>query len=649
MRLSRLSRFTATVAPLLALWGAGPTGAAERPWIEVKTPNFVVVANTGQGDARDMGWQFEQVRAAFALLWPWAHRESGRPFVVFALRSESDLRSLAPEYWEKGGDGVGALAVTGRDKDYFALPAGIALPDNMRTNPYFYAYWGFTTQMLEASFPGRLPPWYQRGLADFFANTLVLKKQVQVGRFIDHHVRKLAQLPHMSVAEIVGADWKSPWLTDDDRKRTFDAHAWMLVHYLTLGENSVWLPKFNRFAELLKQGVKADAAFAQAMGDVPAVSRGFANYIGRELYTLAAFNTDVNVKPEGFSVRNLTASEALALRAGFHVAMNRPAEARALLAEARKAEPPSVVTDEVEAILLDNEDKDKEALELYTRAAKGGSTNFYVYFREGSMRWQKDEPKEVMAEVAAAYTEAVRLNPDHARAQDALARALSDLEPGERAIAAARKAMALEPGVVAHRLALTKALYSAGKRADAKSEAERSLALATEVDDRADAQRWIDYIARATAAAQPPPAPSAAPALGSPEWLAAAQKACDEGKAEACGALGSVFLNGTGVAKDPRQSLVHLQQACALSELRACAFAGHMTFQGSGVAKNLAEATRMSTQACDGGELSGCTTLALIHVQKGTPAALTQARGLLKKSCDGGESNACGLLKSLPK
>ena len=586
MRLSRLSRLTATLALLIALGWPGFGRTADRPWIEVKTPNFLVVANTSQGDARDMGWQFEQVRAAFALLWPWAHRESGRPFV----------------------------ALSGRDKDYFAIVAGIALPDSTRTNPYFYAYWGYTTQMLEASFPGRLPPWYQRGLADFFANTLVLKKQVQVGRFIDHHVQKLAELPRMSLAEILGADWQSRWLTDDERRRTFDAHAWMLVHYLTLGESRAWLPKFNRFAELLRQGVKADGAFAQAMGDVPAVARGFDNYIGRSLYTLAAFNNDVNVKPEGFAVRSLALSEALALRAGFHVAMKQPTQARALLDEARKADPPSVVTDEVEAMLLDTEDKPKEALDLYTHAAKAGSTNFYVYYREGSLLWQKDSSKEVLAEVVTAFAEAVRLNPDHAWAQDSLSRALSEAEPGDRAIAAARKAMALEPGVVAHRLALVRALSAAGKRDDAKGEAERSLALATEVNDRADAQRWIDYFGHVTAEAQKAATPIVAPAVGSPEWIFGLTKACEEGNAAACGGLASAFLNGTGVAKDAKRGLVHLQQACALSDFKACAFAAHMTFQGAGVPKDLPAAMRLAT-----------------------------------KACDGGESNACGLLKSLPK
>lgn len=645
--------FAATAALLAVVASRVSVTAAEKPWIELRSANFVVIANAGEGNARDIAWQFEQVRVAFQLLWPWAHRESGRPFVAFALRGENDLRALAPEFWEKGGDGASAVSVRGRDKDYVALVAGLALPDNVRTNPYFYAYWGYADQTLAANYPGRLPPWYQRGLDDFFANTLVQKKQVQLGRPINHHIRRLGEGPHLSLAEILGADWQSRWLTDDERRRTFDAHAWMLVHYLTLGENRVWLPKFNQCSALLKQGVKPDAAFAQAMGDVAAVDRGFNNYIGRSLYTFVAFNTDVNVKPAGFSVRTLSPSETLALRAGFHVAMSRPSEARALLAEARTAEPPSILTDEVEAVLLDTEHKDKEALDVYTRAAKGGSSNFYVYYRRGSLLWQPDSSKEIVAEAAAAYTEAVRLNPDNAWAETSLARALAEVEPGERSIAAARKATALEPGVVAHRLALTQALFSAGKTDDARREAERSLVLATEADDRADAQRWIDHIARgatSTNASAPPSAPSARLAEGSPEWIAAATKACDAGGANACGALASAHMQGEGVTKDVGRALDLFEKACDLSDLGACGYAAHLKFEGTGgVPRDVAGAALLATKACDGGSLEGCTTLAVVLVSRNTRAELDRAHGLLRKACDGGEANACNLLKSLPK
>ena len=562
------------------------------------------------------------------------------------------MRELAPKFWENGGDGASAVSVSGRDKDYFALLTGLSPADELGTNPYYYAYWGYATQMLEANYPGQLPPWFKRGMADFFANTLVQKKQVQLGRIIRHHARTLGERSRMSVAEILETDWKSEWVTDDGRRSVFDAHAWMLVHYLTLGEDRAWLAKFNRYAELLKQGVSPTAAFAQAMGDMPAVERGFRDYVGRTLYAYVSFQTDVNVKPAGFPVRALPPAESLALRAGFHVAMRRPAEARALLAEARKAEPPSVVTDEVEALLLESEDKDKEALELYTRAAGAGSTNFYVFYRRGSLLWQPNSPKEVVAEAAAAYTQAVSLNPDHAWAQTSLARALAEVDPGERAVAAARKSTALEPGVVAHRLALTKALSAAGKSDEARREAERSLALASTAEDRADAQRWIDYLARGNRSANAEGTRYArlAPGASSTDWVAAATTDCDAGQAGACTSLASAMLAGQGAPKDVAKALGFLEKACELSDFRACAYAAYVRFEGmGGVPRDTAGATRLATRACDGGALQGCTTLALTLAGRGTRGDLDQARGLLKKACDGGESQGCSLLESLPK
>lgn len=649
----KLATLVTAIVALLAI-AASPfqATAAEKPWLEVHSANFVVVANAGEGNARDMAWQFEQVRMAFQLLWPWARRESGRPFVVFVLRNVTDLRALAPEFWEKGRHGTSAVAVGGADKDYFAILTGLEPQEDVGTNPYYYAYWGYATQMLKANYPGRLPAWYQRGLADFFANALVKKKQVQIGRLITHHLQTLSDGPRMSLPEILGVDWQSRWLTDNDRLRVFDANAWMLVHYLVLGENRAWLPKFNRFAELLKQGIRPDAAFAQAMGDTAAIARGFDAYVGRRLYAYVAVNTDVNVKPASFPVRALTASESFALRAGFHVAMGRPAEARALLAEARKADPPSILADEVEALLLDKENKDAEALELYTRAAKGGSSNFYVHYRRGSLLFRPDSPKETVTEAAAAYAEAVRLNPDHAWAQTSLARALSQVEPGGRAIAAARRSTSLEPGVVAHRLALAQALFSAGKGDEARQEAERSLALATTVEDRADAQRWIDHISRRTSsrAAADTGASSVLLAAGSPEWIEAVTKTCDAGQAAACSALASAHLQGEGVPRDPGRALGLFEKACELSDLRSCSYAAHLKLSSAkGVPKDSAGAARLAAKACEGNVLEGCTTLAVVLLGGSTRAEQDRARTLLKKSCDGGEGNACEILKSLPR
>jgi len=69
--------------------------AADDPWIEVKSPNFTVVSNAGEGRARNVAWQFEQIRAAIQIGWPWARVQLDRPVVVVAAKDENSMKLSA--------------------------------------------------------------------------------------------------------------------------------------------------------------------------------------------------------------------------------------------------------------------------------------------------------------------------------------------------------------------------------------------------------------------------------------------------------------------------------------------------------------------------------------------------------------------------
>jgi len=494
---------------------------------------------------------------------------------------------------------------------------GLSLGDDLGTNPYFYAYWGYANRMLDAAFPVPLPPWYQRGLSDFFGNTLVRGKDVQVGRLMAVHMKRLGQGQRIPLREILAADWKSKFVSDDGWRPKFDAEAWIFCHYLVLGDKGANAPRMNRFAELMRDGRKADEALTEAFGDLGPLEKGFAQYLDRKLYQFGQLQLDLNIKKETFAVRPLPPAEAAAVRAGFHVAMGRPAEARALIEEARKADPASVLATEAEAMLLDRENKKAEALAAFTRAADGGSTNFWVHYRRAGLSWQRDASREVQLQRAKSLQEAVRLNPDHAWSQASLAGVLSDLEPGERAVAAASKAVALEPSVPDHRLALIDALWNASRPEEAKKQAAAALALPADADDRKRIEEWIAFMERP------------------PEKTVASVRA----EAEGPGA----------VPKDAAQMLPLAEKACASSDLKACVFAASLKISGKEVPRDLAGARKLAQRACDGGELTGCTALAVAYVNAGTREDLAQGRALLKKACDGGERGACDLQSQLPK
>jgi len=558
---------------LAATMLANPSRAADRPWLEVRTPHFVVVANTGEKTARDVGWQFEQVRHVFESLWPWGRRERGRPFVVIAVRDTSDVKALAPYYWEAGRDGTVGVAVSGPDKDYVLLEAGIALPDDLRTNPYFYAYWGYASRALQAALPGSPPLWFSRGLADLFGNTVVRGKDVQVGRLISHHLRELGGRTRIPLAELLSADRKSKYFVDESWRRTFDAQSWMLAHYLVFGEKGAHQPQLNRFFAMLREGRPPDISLREAFGDLAALETGFNYYVGREIYSYATIKSDLNVKAEGFAVRTLTPAAAAAVRAAFHAAMERPREVRALIAEARRTEPGSVLASEVEGLLLEEEDKREEASAAYGRAAEGGSENFYVYYRRASMMHRPNPPTETLSEMAKLLDQAVRLNPDHAWSQASLSRVLAQLEPGDRAIQAARQAVSLEPSVAAHRLALIQALWKGSREADARREVQAAQALATDEDARQHIQEWISFMNRAGAPATVEARPSPEAASGAPvpqgDWIPQLTQACDTGTTSACKALAVVHANRSTPESLARARAL-VDKACRDGEASAC-------------------------------------------------------------------------------
>ena len=104
---------SAILAAALAV-ATGPAGAAERPWVEVRSPTSPWHPTPAKARPARVAWQFEQARSVFQTLWPWARQDERRPFVVLVARDKETLRRLAPEFWERGlGDQTSAVYVSG--------------------------------------------------------------------------------------------------------------------------------------------------------------------------------------------------------------------------------------------------------------------------------------------------------------------------------------------------------------------------------------------------------------------------------------------------------------------------------------------------------------------------------------------------------
>ena len=124
------------------------------------------------------------------------------------------------------------------------------------------------------------------------------------------------------------------------------------------------------------------------------------------------------------------------------------------------------------------------------------------------------------------------------------------------------------------------------------------------------------------------------------------QKTCDQGRMEACAALGTCYWTGScGIAKKSvAKGLALFEKACDGGEMAACGQLGVCYEFGScNLMKSGERAVAFYEKACTGGEMSMCNNLGVCYYKGecGLGKDDTRAVALYTKACRGGDSGAC--------
>ena len=118
--------------------------------------------------------------------------------------------------------------------------------------------------------------------------------------------------------------------------------------------------------------------------------------------------------------------------------------------------------------------------------------------------------------------------------------------------------------------------------------------------------------------------------------------ACDKGNADGCSALGYMYQNGEGVARDDFKATSLYRKACDGGIARGCTNLGWMTQNGVGADKDLAKAVSLYRKSCDNKDAMGCEYLGVLYLNgTGVTRSDEQAVALARKSCDGGYARGC--------
>jgi hypothetical protein len=470
--------------------------SADDPWLEMKSAHFQVISNAGERTTRNLTWQLEQIRSVIAALWPWARVDLSRPLGVIAVKDENSMRALAPKYWEDKGDlHPASVSVGGADRPYLAIRADLRSDDLNTLNPHINAYYSFASLVLQASMPRDPPVWLSRGLAGVISNTVVRENLLLLGPAIPWHLQRVRSGPRLPLSELVTVTRSSPQFTDGNRLVDFDAQCWAFVHFLMFGREGAERQRLDRLLALITQGTDPAVAVKESLGRVEDFEGPLNVYVNQPLFPYAKAAIDVSVKREAFNVRPLPPAEAAGFRAAFHVAMHRPAEARALIGAARKADANAPTSYVAEGLLLDSEGKRDEARTAYAKAVEQGSTNPQAYLRLAFLESRPDADRDALLQIEKHLTRAVELNDRLAPAYAYLAEVKAALDPKTSgALPLVRRAIALEPAEPGHRLALARVFWRMGSLEDARREAQTALSLSRNDQEREGAQQVIKGI-----------------------------------------------------------------------------------------------------------------------------------------------------------
>ncbi len=470
--------------------------AKEEVWTEVRSPNFIVVSNAGEKQARNVAEQFEVFRSAFTQMFPKARVDLGKPLTIFAVKNEKELRELLPGFWEKKGQTqpVG-IFVPGQEKLYVALRT-----DVRGEFPFQIIYHEYAHALMRLNFRD-LPTWLSEGMAEIFGNSLISNREVTMGRPSSYHLMLLQESKLLPLDVLLTVDHTSPHYNEQNKTSVFYAQSWALTHYIYLSKPGREGDLFRKYISAFLNGASSVEA-AAAFGDFKKFERTLRNYVRERMYFSLKTKPAARVDKDIFAARALSIAEAAAVRGDFHVHMNRPEEARALLEEALRLDPASALAHESMGVLHLRQQDLMGAASWFEKAAALDSRSFMAHYFTAMLAVQRGDVEDQFDKIEASLLKAIALNKDFAPAYATLASVyMANDEKLEDALKMARSAATLEPGVLIHQINVANVLMRMDKIEEAASLA-RSIASAAAKNpmESAAAETFLRNVERYAAA-----------------------------------------------------------------------------------------------------------------------------------------------------
>jgi Tfp pilus assembly protein PilF len=405
----------AVVLCALALLCVRVSAESEPRWFQVQTEHFTVITDGSEKQGLHIAGQLERMQAVFTRLIPTAHSDTGSPIVVLALKNKRDFQSLEPAaYLAKNQLDLAGLFLQTPDKSYILL----RLDATGGEHPFSVVYHEYTHYILRhATF---IPLWLNEGLAEFYQNTDIDEKQVRFGQPSRDDILFLRQNNLIPLPILLNVDHNSPYYHDEQKGSMFYPEAWALTHFVIINDRLNHTDRLTQYLNAVSVSHDPVAAAQQAFGDLKKLQQSLDTYINHGEYREFLMPTGVSVDEAAFHVDPLSTPDADSIRANVLVANDRTQEAETLIDSVLQSNPDNALAHESKAILALREHDPATARKWYGEAVALHSTSYLAYYNFAVLSMELGSGSE--ASIEDSLQQSLKLNPNFAAANDALAR-----------------------------------------------------------------------------------------------------------------------------------------------------------------------------------------------------------------------------------
>jgi tetratricopeptide (TPR) repeat protein len=483
------------------------------PWVELRTPHFVVASDGGEKTARRIADQFEMVRRVFQATMPNARFDTGVPIQILAARDGKSFATLLPEYpFDKRHPQPEGIFVSGGEKNYIA----------MRTNvygkiPYEDIYRDYAKLILKLSYHS-LPPWLEDGYVNACAGMILTDKGAKIDRPDPEDLSALWESPLLPLDLVIHVDRASPYYNNGGKITVYSAESHALVHFLLTDVQGSGNKSLERYIAQVEGGADATQSFRLVFGDLNLMQSRLESYIKQT----APSPTEILANGGSESVsaaRTLTPAETEARIGELDVGRGRREDAQTKLEHALMLDPSLADAEQSLGFLLLQTERLEEAEKHFIRAAELDPKRPLAFYGQGMVAMSRAGSVGVPVGAVVAFEKTVALSPDFAPAWYNLSSIYAlRKETLQKALEAGQHAASLVPGDSGYQYQVAVILENLGRMDEARKVAEH---IRNSSSDLKEADKAGDLIAQMS---QPrPPAPSAppAPASGPPPAPAA--------------------------------------------------------------------------------------------------------------------------------